>query len=987
MNTKAIVVVMLMVSSCVFATDGTWTYHAWNSNTYNWSDTSKWQNGIISDGAGATATIYGEIGEYQGESHAPKINTGNRTIGHIVFDDIYHESTGKWTLTSSGLDVLTLSAPNSTPAIRTNWSGVISATIAGTHGFIKTGGYILELRGNNIYTGITDVSQGEFWVTADNGLGALGEGNHTIIRSGATLYIGAHSSEPLIISGNGVRNWGAMTIGGDTYSTGDITVSDNTKITAFSETPGTIAGNIFISSPDMLTVYTDRNNYGGGNYGYHKINITGPIIGTGGLLINGLGVVNISGDLSGFSGNITFKDGTLNITNLPVGQACPGTLFVTGGKMTVSDTLTIADNGTLQIELGGQICSGTAAAIDVNTADLGGTLNVTLLSGYSPQDNDIFDLLDWDTLTSGRFTTINLPTLSEGLRWDTSFLYTAGQIRVVSGEKYADGDGSPENPFKIASKTHLLNLAGDISDYDKCFILTDDIDMGGQIFSTAIIASDTDSSSLWFQGAAFTGTFNGNGHKITNFTITGGSNDYIGLFGSVENGLVTNLDVENCSVSGDSHVGVLAGSGGTPTYCHTSGTVNGIENAGGLAGQALYKISRCWSNGSVNGSGSGSGIGGLIGINFTNITGCYSNCSVSTVSSIRVGGLVGYNKESGVLDQCYATGSASGDYYVGGFVGYTSAGSIFFCYSTGAVSGNSSVGGLAGRNYNCTIDHCFWDVNTSGTTTSDGGSGKITTEMKMLSTFEGWDFTNESDNGNNNFWRMCSDGRDYPRLIWQFAAGDLACPEGVNMYDFSTFAEHWVAGDCNANNNYCGGADMDYSGDVYFADLAMLTENWLKPLVDVTAPGNAVKGQPNDNDWPTGETPAMAIDNNDHTKFLHFKGETQSTGIRVTPANPGTIVTGLTFTTANDYPDRDPVAFEIYGSNSGIDGPFTLIASGQIVDFNQATAWPRFTKNSTPITFANVTAYNHYQILITAVRNPAGANSMQVAEIELLSSR
>ncbi|MBN2271372.1 MAG: lamin tail domain-containing protein, partial [Sedimentisphaerales bacterium] len=157
-------------------------------------------------------------------------------------------------------------------------------------------------------------------------------------------------------------------------------------------------------------------------------------------------------------------------------------------------------------------------------------------------------------------------------------------------------------------------------------------------------------------------------------------------------------------------------------------------------------------------------------------------------------------------------------------------------------------------------------------------------------------------------------------------------------------------------------------------------------LSDITAPGDPVVGFPNDNDWPAVESPPMAIDDNANTKFLHFKGETQSTGIRVTPSTTGTIVGGLSFTTANDAPERDPIAYELYGSNVGIDGPYTLIHSGEISDFKQATAWERYTKNITPILFSNGTVYAHYQLLITAVRNPGAANSMQVAEIELLGA-
>jgi hypothetical protein len=155
-------------------------------------------------------------------------------------------------------------------------------------------------------------------------------------------------------------------------------------------------------------------------------------------------------------------------------------------------------------------------------------------------------------------------------------------------------------------------------------------------------------------------------------------------------------------------------------------------------------------------------------------------------------------------------------------------------------------------------------------------------------------------------------------------------------------------------------------------------------LADVTGAGDAVQGVPNDVDWPPAEYPALAIDDKTSTKFLHFKGELLPTGIQVTPAVGATIVTGLTFTTANDSPGRDPVKFELSGSNDGIDGPWTLIAAGDIVDFAQATEWPRFTMNATAISFANAVAYKHYQIVFPALRNPVTDPMMQIAEIELL---
>jgi hypothetical protein len=163
---------------------------------------------------------------------------------------------------------------------------------------------------------------------------------------------------------------------------------------------------------------------------------------------------------------------------------------------------------------------------------------------------------------------------------------------------------------------------------------------------------------------------------------------------------------------------------------------------------------------------------------------------------------------------------------------------------------------------------------------------------------------------------------------------------------------------------------------------------------DVTAPGDPVQGVPNDgvspgNDnsigWPGNEAPNQAIDDQITTKFLHFKGEVEPTGIRVTPKIGPTVVTSIRLCTANDAVERDPVGWKLSGSNNGINGPYTLIAQGSIVDF-VGGVWPRRTWNTTPMTFANTVSYTSYELILSPVSNPGSANSMQIAEIELLAA-
>jgi hypothetical protein len=245
----------------------------------------------------------------------------------------------------------------------------------------------------------------------------------------------------------------------------------------------------------------------------------------------------------------------------------------------------------------------------------------------------------------------------------------------------------------------------------------------------------------------------------------GAGNQYLGLFGVIDNGEVRNLGIEGASVSGsgDRYVGGLVGvNNGTVSNCHFAGSVRGTKGAvGGLAGRNWERgsILDCYFSGDVIGNVDRTRyrVGGLVGDNYGIVSNCYSTGSVNGYMS--VGGLVGTIFQGSVLN-CYSTGSVSGDDNVGGLVGLNFLGSISNCYSTGPVSSDAAVGGLVGAN-NGSVSNCFWDINTSGTTRSDGGTGLPTAEMQAESTFTsgGWDFTTP-------IWIMC-DEPNYPKLWWQ----------------------------------------------------------------------------------------------------------------------------------------------------------------------------------------------------------------------------
>jgi hypothetical protein len=334
---------------------------------------------------------------------------------------------------------------------------------------------------------------------------------------------------------------------------------------------------------------------------------------------------------------------------------------------------------------------------------------------------------------------------------------------------YSGGTGTAANPYKIASKADLFALAATPGDYSKCFMLTADIDLAGETFTTAVIAPDTKSYS-GFDGKPFTGLFDGNGHIISNLTIAASGKDYIGLFGSVDSGgQIRNLCIENSNLKGRDYVGCLVGynDSGTITSCRTNGVVSGSRYTGGLVGENSGKITECSTAGAVSGWSDSAYISGLVGENHKNITACYTTCTV-TSNGDYTGGLVGCSW-GGTITACYATGAVSGSdhtYNIGGLVGRND-GMIVACYASGMVSGSTyyyDVGGLVGENYNKgTIKTSFWDIQTTGQTGSSGGKGLSTDKMKALSIYQnaGW-----TDYG----W-VIQDGADYPRLSWENTGG------------------------------------------------------------------------------------------------------------------------------------------------------------------------------------------------------------------------
>lgn len=309
------------------------------------------------------------------------------------------------------------------------------------------------------------------------------------------------------------------------------------------------------------------------------------------------------------------------------------------------------------------------------------------------------------------------------------------------------GEGTEEKPYLIADASQLKDIADAINDenddtYNSAYIrLVADIDLNGEELSPIGAKLNVNH---------FSGTFDGNGHTISNFSLVP-EDGYCGFFGYLtQGGVISGLtldgvtldietqdtsyligglvaynmggDIENCTFRGSIHVynasgedyfqyiggicgfmqGYSTDTSGTISFCTVEAdiTIEGTQpvmTTGGIAGaikgtsaSAPAHIYNCVYNGNIKGL-----------------------CMLS-------GGIVGYLRADGSVANCYATGSVearSKDTFAtaGGIAGLCeNETSVLSCYSdatltvTGAENTNIIRGDLVGAYYG----NAYSDIDT-----------------------------------------------------------------------------------------------------------------------------------------------------------------------------------------------------------------------------------------------------------------------------------
>jgi hypothetical protein len=358
------------------------------------------------------------------------------------------------------------------------------------------------------------------------------------------------------------------------------------------------------------------------------------------------------------------------------------------------------------------------------------------------------------------------PSVPLALRYPT--LQANAQRPPPQLNLFTGGDGTETNPYQIATWSHLDNTRQ---------VLTANYTLGTDLNEDTVgydsVVNTTDGfDPIGDSTTAFTGTFNGSSHTISELYNNRSTEDYVGLFGNVSGGSIKNVALEKSNITGDEFTGSLVGeNNGTVTDSSATGTVIGTNQVGGLVGQndGTVITSSATTNvtgevpvgglvgdndegtvttssatGNVTGDAS---VGGLVGIHSGIVNASYATGDVTGIGN-GAGGLIGRNQ--GTVTDVYATSTVTGASEVGSLVGGNS-GTITDSYAIGSTNGTTDVGGLVGLN-DGTVTDAYWDVDTIGQSESAGdATGVTTSDLKGNSATSStvFDFTTWSvlDNG------------------------------------------------------------------------------------------------------------------------------------------------------------------------------------------------------------------------------------------------
>jgi hypothetical protein len=425
----------------------------WNSTSGSlWSQNGNWTDKNGSGVQAAPGTFAGftntDVATFSGSGSVTAIDlTGvNPSLSALSFNNSsYTLSNGSLTLNSSnGTATVTVSsgtqtintpmtlASNATFAVN-GGALLLNSTISGSGGFTKSGSAGLTLAGADTLssTGSIAVAQG----TLAAPLGVPHAGGGISVAAGATLQAAGQINRAVVGAGTvtatgelfigNVAQSGQYNQGGAPNTGGTLNVGGNAVILLSSDT-AILGSQTNISAGGSLTTLNGAQL---GNPA--SVDATKLLTATGSATINGNFVNN--GVVNGPTGSgqeLKFTQAVQGAGSTTGNIEYAGSYQVGNSPDAVSVQNVLLDpTSTLIMEFAGDVPGSGYDQLNISgTATLNGTLDVTPLNGFSPSAGEIYYLFNGQT--TGNFSQIVLPSLGNGLSWNTSNLDTNGTISV-----------------------------------------------------------------------------------------------------------------------------------------------------------------------------------------------------------------------------------------------------------------------------------------------------------------------------------------------------------------------------------------------------------------------------------------------------------------------------------------------------------------------------------------------------------------------------
>lgn len=254
---------------------------------------------------------------------------------------------------------------------------------------------------------------------------------------------------------------------------------------------------------------------------------------------------------------------------------------------------------------------------------------------------------------------------------------------IAPADLAVNNGSTQDKAIRIGTANELAWLAAQVNSgnnfRDLYVVMTENIDLTGYNWRPIGMKSSNDSNY-------FCGYFDGDGHHISNITVSEEQPYYAGLFGFAGDGgnsltgYIKNLGIESGTIaatgSANGYAGGICGQVNSIVIenCYNKATITSNDRTGGIAGRNIGQIKNCYNAGTIkNGSSGKRRTGGIAGDNYglssslsfnVSISNCYNIGTVEYAYSNTnhiCGGILGQNSASAIFNNCYFLDTSAGN--------------------------------------------------------------------------------------------------------------------------------------------------------------------------------------------------------------------------------------------------------------------------------------------------------------------------------------